>query len=79
MSISLRPGQERDRDDLARALIDLQYTRNDMDFHREMCIRDRVICGFASSDNQCIFYAVCIDSDVAEKLLCMSALSLIHI
>ena len=34
MSISLRPGQERDRDDLARALIDLQYTRNDMDFHR---------------------------------------------
>lgn len=32
MSISLRPGQERDRDDLARALIDLQYTRNDMDF-----------------------------------------------
>lgn len=34
MSISLRPGQERDRDDLARSLIDLQYTRNDMDFHR---------------------------------------------
>ena len=34
MSLSLRPGMERDRDDVIRALIDMQYTRNDMDFHR---------------------------------------------
>ncbi len=34
MMVSLRPGQERDRDDVIRALIDIQYTRNDMDFHR---------------------------------------------
>ena len=34
MSLSLRPGQERDRDEVARALIDMQYTRNEMDFHR---------------------------------------------
>ena len=34
MMVSLRPGQERERDDVIRALIDIQYTRNDMDFHR---------------------------------------------
>ncbi len=34
MMVSLRPGQERDRDDVIRALVDIQYTRNDMDFHR---------------------------------------------
>lgn len=34
MIISLRPGMERDRDDLVRQLIDIQYDRNDMDFHR---------------------------------------------
>ena len=34
MMVSLRPGQERDRDDVIRALVDIQYTRNDMDFQR---------------------------------------------
>lgn len=34
MVISLRPGMERDRDDVIRKLIDIQYTRNDMDFKR---------------------------------------------
>jgi excinuclease ABC subunit B len=34
MVISLRPGMERDRDDVVRKLIDIQYNRNDMDFHR---------------------------------------------
>ena len=34
MMVSLRPGMERDRDDVIRALIDIQYTRNDMDFQR---------------------------------------------
>lgn len=34
MMVSLRPGMEKDRDDVVRALIDIQYTRNDMDFHR---------------------------------------------
>ncbi len=34
MIISLRPGMEKDRDDVIRELIDIQYTRNDMDFHR---------------------------------------------
>ncbi|MCI5730490.1 MAG: excinuclease ABC subunit UvrB [Eubacterium sp.] len=34
MTVSLRPGMEKDRDDVIRKLIDIQYTRNDMDFHR---------------------------------------------
>ena len=34
MVISLRPGMERERDDVIRQLIELQYDRNDMDFKR---------------------------------------------
>lgn len=34
MMVSLRPGMEKDRDEVIRALVDIQYTRNDMDFHR---------------------------------------------
>ena len=32
--VYLRPGQERDRDALLRELIDIQYDRSEMDFHR---------------------------------------------
>ena len=32
--VYLRQGQEKDRDEVMRALIDIQYDRNDMDFHR---------------------------------------------
>ena len=34
MMISLRPGMEKDRDEVIRQLIDIQYDRNDMDFKR---------------------------------------------
>jgi len=34
MIISLRPGMQKDRDEVLRELIDIQYDRNDMDFHR---------------------------------------------
>ena len=34
MMVSLRPGMEIDRDDVIRGLIDMQYTRNEMDFKR---------------------------------------------
>lgn len=34
MMVSLRPGMIRDRDDVIRDLINIQYTRNEMDFHR---------------------------------------------
>ena len=34
MVISLRPGMEKDRDEVIHKLIDIQYSRNDMDFKR---------------------------------------------
>ena len=34
MVISLRPGMIKDRDDVVAKLIEIQYDRNDMDFHR---------------------------------------------
>ena len=34
MMISLRPGMTKDRDEVIRQLVDIQYTRNEMDFHR---------------------------------------------
>ena len=34
MVLSLRPGMEKDRDEVIHKLVDIQYTRNDMDFKR---------------------------------------------
>ncbi|MCI7469263.1 MAG: excinuclease ABC subunit UvrB [Lachnospiraceae bacterium] len=34
MMVSLRPGQDKDRDEVIRELVDMQYLRNDMDFKR---------------------------------------------
>ena len=34
MVLSLRPGMVKDRDEAIHKLIEIQYTRNDMDFHR---------------------------------------------
>ena len=34
MCVSVRPGMERDRDEVIHKLTDMQYFRNDMDFHR---------------------------------------------
>ena len=41
MIISLRPGMEKDRDEVIRELIDIQYDRNEMDFRRVFRRRDR--------------------------------------
>ncbi len=40
LSISLRPGDELSRDELLRRLVEIQYQRNDTDFHRT-CFRVR--------------------------------------
>jgi len=40
MSVSLRPGMTKDRDDVMRALVAIQYDRNDMDLNRG-CFRVR--------------------------------------
>ncbi len=34
MIIPLRPGMQKDRDEVIRSLIDIQYERNEIDFHR---------------------------------------------
>ncbi len=34
MMLSLRPGMEKDRDEVLRALVEMQYDRNDMNFER---------------------------------------------
>ena len=36
MTLSLRPGMIKDRDEVLRRLVEIQYTRNDMDFKRGM-------------------------------------------
>ncbi len=40
LAISMRPGDEMERDALLRRLVEIQYQRNDMDFHRS-CFRVR--------------------------------------
>lgn len=34
MIVSLRPGMERDRNEIMKKLVNMQYTRNEMDFKR---------------------------------------------
>lgn len=52
MTVSLRPGMEKDRDEVIRRLIDIQYTRNDMDFHRgTFRVRGDVVEIFPASAN----------------------------
>ncbi|HJI32158.1 MAG TPA: excinuclease ABC subunit UvrB [Lachnospiraceae bacterium] len=54
MVVSLRPGMERDRDDVIRQLVDLQYTRNDMDFKRgTFRVRGDVMEIFPASSGDC--------------------------
>ena len=54
MVVSLRPGMEKDRDEVLRKLVDIQYARNDMDFKRgTFRVRGDVLEVFpvASSEN----------------------------
>ena len=51
MTVNLRPGMQKDRDDVLRRLIDIQYTRNDMDFKRgTFRVRGDVIDVFPSEN-----------------------------
>ena len=45
MIISLRPGMEKDRDEVIRELIDIQYDRNEMDFLRSPYGENPQSCG----------------------------------
>lgn len=51
--VSLRPGMERDRDDVIRKLIDIQYDRNDINFTRgTFRVRGDVLEIFPASSNE---------------------------
>jgi len=53
LSISLRPGEQMDRDDLIRKLISIQYSRNDIDFKRSTFrVRGDVVEIFPASNSE---------------------------
>ena len=69
MTISLRPGMMRDRDEVLKKLIEIQYDRNDMDFKRgTFRVRGDVVEVFPASAGE---YAVRIEffGDEVERIL----------
>ena len=53
LSISLRPGQEMERDALLRRLVEIQYSRNDTDFHRATFrVRGDIVEIFPASNSE---------------------------
>lgn len=53
LGISLRPGQEMDRDELLRRLVEIHYTRNDTDFKRSTFrVRGDVVEIFPASNSE---------------------------
>ena len=53
LSVSLRPGQEISRDDLIRRLVEIQYQRNDIDFHRgTFRVRGDIVEVFPASNSE---------------------------
>ncbi len=53
MVLSLRPGMIKDRDEVLRKLVDIQYARNDMDFHRgTFRVRGDVVEIFPSNSSE---------------------------
>jgi excinuclease ABC subunit B len=68
MHIVLQPGLELDRDDLIRALIKIQYARNDFDFHRgTFRVRGDVVEIFPSYEEERAI-RVTFFGDVIEKV-----------
>ena len=70
MMVSLRPGMEKDRDEVLRQLIDIQYDRNEMDFKR--CMRSHgntaVLC-FSQSR---------LNFHISSRLICQKLLPAIR-
>ena len=68
MVISLRPGMEKDRDEVIYKLIDIQYTRNDMDFKRgSFRVRGDVVEIFPAYSDQ-IAYRVEFFGDEVDRI-----------
>lgn len=54
MVVSLRPGMVRDRDEVVKKLIEIQYDRNEMDFHRgTFRVRGDVLEIIPANDAEC--------------------------
>lgn len=69
MMVSLRPGQQIDRDDVIRALINMQYIRNDMDFKRgTFRVRGDVLDIFPATTSD-YFYRVEFFGDEIDRIL----------
>ncbi len=75
MVISLRPGMVRDRDDILRKLVEIQYNRNDMNFTRgTFRVRGDVVEIFPSYSSDTAF-RVELFGDEIERILEMDALT----
>ncbi len=75
MVLSLRPGMIKDRDDIVRRLVDIQYERNDFDFHRgTFRVRGDVIEIFPAASNE---FAVRLEffGDEIERIMEINALT----
>ncbi|MFA0816480.1 MAG: excinuclease ABC subunit UvrB [Anaerofustis sp.] len=73
--ISLRPGMVKERDEVIRRLVDIQYDRNEMDFHRgTFRVRGDVLEVFPASSNE---YAIRIEffGDEIERISEIHALT----
>lgn len=56
MMVSLRPGDQKDRDEVIRQLVDMQYLRNDMDFERSTFrVRGDVLEIYPANISECAY------------------------
>ena len=75
MIISLRPGMQKERNELLRKLISLQYTRNELDFKRGTFRAKGDIVEIYPSDESETAIRVCFWGDEIEKLEAINPLT----
>lgn len=76
MVISLRPGMERDRDDIIRQLIDIQYERNNMDLHRGTFRVHGDVLDIIPAYTENIAYRIEFFGDEIDRILEMDAVTM---
>ena len=75
MAISLRPGQMRDRDELIKNLVEIQYNRNDMDFRRgSFRVKGDIVDIFPASEGEQA-YRIQFFGDEIEEIQLIDALT----
>ncbi len=74
MTVSLRPGMQRERDEVLHKLIEIQYTRNDMDFKRgTFRVRGDVIEVFPVSSGENEAYRIEFFGDEVDRIQLIDA------